>query len=85
MSAQTFTLRQLLEAGVHFGHQTHRWNPRMQPYLFGVRNGIHIIDLTQSVPLLSRALATITQVVAGGGRGAGFQLRSAGHRLPGTG
>jgi small subunit ribosomal protein S2 len=68
MSAQTFTLRQLLEAGVHFGHQTHRWNPRMQPYLFGVRNGIHIIDLTQSVPLLSRALATITQVVAGGGR-----------------
>jgi small subunit ribosomal protein S2 len=68
MSAQTFTLRQLLEAGVHFGHQTHRWNPRMQPYLFGVRNGIHIIDLTQSVPLLSRALAMITQVVSGGGR-----------------
>lgn len=68
MSAQTFTLRQLLEAGVHFGHQTHRWNPRMQPFLFGVRNGIHIIDLTQSVPLLSRALAAITSVVAGGGR-----------------
>jgi small subunit ribosomal protein S2 len=68
MSAQTFTLRQLLEAGVHFGHQTHRWNPRMQPFLFGVRNGIHIIDLTQSVPLLSRALAMITQVVSGGGR-----------------
>ena len=51
-----FSMRQLLEAGVHFGHQTHRWNPKMEPYIFGVRNDIHIIDLTQTVPLLHQAL-----------------------------
>ena len=56
----TFTMRQLLEAGVHFGHQTHRWNPKMRPYIFGVRNNIHIIDLTQTVPLLHQALVKIS-------------------------
>ena len=64
----TYSMRQLLEAGVHFGHQTRRWNPRMAPYLFGVRNGVHIIDLQQSVPLLHRALEEIQRVVASGGR-----------------
>jgi small subunit ribosomal protein S2 len=61
-------MRQLLEAGVHFGHQTRRWNPRMAPYLFGSRNGVHIIDLTQSVPMLHQALATTREVAANGGR-----------------
>jgi len=61
-------MRQLLEAGVHFGHQTHRWNPRMAPFLFGSRNKIHIIDLTQTVPLLHQALKTVRDVVAQGGR-----------------
>ena len=55
MALPEFTLRQLLEAGVHFGHQTHRWNPRMGPYIYGDRNGIHILDLTQTVPLLDQA------------------------------
>nr|PZN83545.1 MAG: 30S ribosomal protein S2 [Pseudomonadota bacterium] len=64
----TFTMRQLLEAGVHFGHQTHRWNPKMRPYIFGVRNNIHIIDLTQTVPLLHQALVKISDTVAEGGR-----------------
>src|SRR6185369_17220099 len=68
MSLPTFTMRQLLEAGVHFGHHTRRWNPKMQPYLFGVRNGVHIIDLEQTVPLLHRALESVRQVVASGGR-----------------
>jgi small subunit ribosomal protein S2 len=61
-------MRQLLEAGVHFGHHTRRWNPKMSPYIFGVRNGIHIIDLEQSVPLLRQGLEAIREVVAGGGR-----------------
>ena len=61
-------MRQLLEAGVHFGHQTRRWNPKMEPYLFGVRNGVHIIDLTQTVPLLHRALVATRDVAAAGGR-----------------
>ena len=61
-------MRQLLEAGVHFGHQTHRWNPRMASYLYGSRNKIHIIDLTQTVPLLHQALKTVRDVVAQGGR-----------------
>jgi len=61
-------MRQLLEAGVHFGHQTRRWNPRMAPYLFGSRNGVHIIDLTQTVPMLHQALATSREVAANGGR-----------------
>lgn len=64
----TFTMRQLLEAGVHFGHHTRRWNPKMAPYLFGVRNGVHIIDLEQSVPLLYRAMQQVRDTVAGGGR-----------------
>jgi small subunit ribosomal protein S2 len=63
-----FTIRQLLEAGVHFGHHTRRWNPRMEPYLFGVRNNIHIIDLEQTAPLLHRALEQVRATVAGGGR-----------------
>ena len=64
----TFTMRQLLEAGVHFGHQTHRWNPKMDSYIFGVRNNIHIIDLRQTVPMLHRGLAALRDVVSGGGR-----------------
>jgi small subunit ribosomal protein S2 len=68
MAMPEFTLRQLLEAGVHFGHHTRRWNPRMAPYLFGVRNQIHIIDLQQTVPMLERALRAVREVVAGGGR-----------------
>ncbi|GAN75418.1 30S ribosomal protein S2 [Acidiphilium multivorum AIU301] len=62
------SLRQLLEAGVHFGHNTRRWNPRMAPFLFGVRNQVHIIDLQQTVPMLERALREIRNVTAGGGR-----------------
>jgi small subunit ribosomal protein S2 len=61
-------MRQLLEAGVHFGHQTHRWNPKMAQYIFGARNNIHIIDLAQTVPLLHQALLQISEVVARGGR-----------------
>ncbi|MDO9460325.1 MAG: 30S ribosomal protein S2, partial [Alphaproteobacteria bacterium] len=68
MALPDFSMRQLLEAGVHFGHQTHRWNPKMAPFLFGARNNIHVIDLTQTVPLLYRALETVRDVVAGGGR-----------------
>lgn len=68
MAIPTFTMRQLLEAGVHFGHHTRRWNPKMAPYLFGVRNGVHIIDLEQTVPALHRALQAVRDVVAGGGR-----------------
>jgi small subunit ribosomal protein S2 len=61
-------MRQLLEAGVHFGHQTHRWNPKMRNFIYGSRNGIHIIDLAQTVPLLHQALLTVTETVAKGGR-----------------
>src|SRR5579871_6652409 len=68
MAIPTFTMRQLLEAGVHFGHHTRRWNPKMAPYIFGVRNGVHIIDLEQSVPLLYRAMNQVRDTVAGGGR-----------------
>ncbi len=68
MALPEFTLRQLLEAGVHYGHQTHRWNPRMGPYIYGARNGIHILDLTQTVPLLDQALQAIRDTVAKGGR-----------------
>jgi small subunit ribosomal protein S2 len=68
MAFPTFTMRQLLEAGVHFGHQTRRWNPLMAPYIYGVRNGVHIIDLTQTVPMLHRALMALRDTVAGGGR-----------------
>jgi small subunit ribosomal protein S2 len=68
MALPEFNLRQLLEAGAHFGHRTQRWNPKMGHYLFGVRNDIHIIDLTQTVPLLHHALVTMRDTVAGGGR-----------------
>jgi small subunit ribosomal protein S2 len=68
MAIPSFTMRQLLEAGVHFGHHTRRWNPKMAPYIFGVRNGVHIIDLEQTVPLLYRALQAVRDVAAGGGR-----------------
>jgi len=63
-----FSMRQLLEAGVHFGHQSHRWNPKMGEYIFGTRNNIHIIDLAQSVPMLHRALQAVSDTVAKGGR-----------------
>jgi len=68
MAMPTFTMRQLLEAGVHFGHHTRRWNPKMAPYIFGERNGVHIIDLEQTVPMLSAALAAVRQITSGGGR-----------------
>jgi small subunit ribosomal protein S2 len=68
MALPNVTMRQLLEAGVHFGHQTHRWNPKMAPYIYGSRNNIHIIDLTQTVPLLHQALITVSDIVAKGGR-----------------
>ncbi|MCA0256444.1 MAG: 30S ribosomal protein S2 [Proteobacteria bacterium] len=68
MALPDFSMRQLLEAGVHFGHQTHRWNPKMKPYIFGDRNNIHIIDLAQTVPALSRALQAVSDTVARGGR-----------------
>lgn len=64
----TFNMRQLLEAGVHFGHQTHRWNPKMAPYIYGERNNIHVVDLTQTVPLLHQALLKVSDTVASGGR-----------------
>ena len=68
MALPDFTMRQLLEAGVHFGHQKHRWNPKMAPFIYGVRNNIHIIDLAQTVPMLHRALQAVSDTVAGGGR-----------------
>lgn len=68
MALPEFSLRQLLEAGVHFGHQTQRWNPRMGPYIYGDRNGIHIMDLTQTVPMLDQALQVVRDTVAKGGR-----------------
>ncbi len=68
MATPVVTMQQLLEAGAHFGHQTHRWNPRMKPYIFGDRNGVHIIDLSQSVPLFARALEFIQSTVARGGK-----------------
>ena len=68
MALPEFSLRQLLEAGVHFGHQTHRWNPKMGTFIYGARNGIHILDLTQTVPLLDAALNAMRECVASGGR-----------------
>lgn len=68
MALPEFSIRQLLEAGVHFGHQKHRWNPKMERYIFGVRNDVHIIDLTLTVPALQRALEVISDTVADGGR-----------------
>ncbi len=63
-----FTIRDLLDAGVHFGHRTHRWNPKMRPFIFGERNGIHVLDLRQSVPALFRALSFLNKTAANGGR-----------------
>src|SRR5271169_2990531 len=68
MPIPTASMRQMLAAGVHFGHHTRRWNPKMSPYIFGVRNGIHIIDLEQTEPMLHQGLQAIRDVVAGGGR-----------------
>ena len=68
MTAPTVTMQQLIEAGAHFGHQTHRWNPRMKPYIFGARNSIHIIDLSQTVPLMARALEFVAATVQAGGK-----------------
>jgi small subunit ribosomal protein S2 len=68
MALPEFSMRQLLEAGVHFGHQKHRWNPLMSPYIYGDRNNIHIVDLTQTVPMLHEALTVVRDTVAGGGR-----------------
>lgn len=68
MALPDFSMRQLLEAGVHYGHQTARWNPRMGEYIYGDRNGIHILDLTQTVPMLDAALKAVRDTVAKGGR-----------------
>jgi small subunit ribosomal protein S2 len=68
MALPDYSMRQLLEAGVHFGHQSHRWNPKMKSYIFGARNNIHIVDLAQTVPLLHRALQAVSDTVARGGR-----------------
>ncbi len=68
MALPEFSMRQLLEAGVHFGHQTHRWNPKMAPYIFGARSNIHIMDLSQTVPLLHQALVQAREVASKGGR-----------------
>jgi small subunit ribosomal protein S2 len=68
MALPDYSMRQLLEAGVHFGHQAHRWNPKMGEYIFGTRNNIHIIDLAQSVPMLHRALTAVSETAAKGGR-----------------
>ena len=68
MALPEFSMRQLLEAGAHFGHETHRWNPKMDRYIFGSRSNIHIIDLSQTIPLLHQALVKVREVAAGGGR-----------------
>lgn len=68
MALPEFTMRQLLEAGVHFGHHTQRWNPKMRPFIFGVRNGVHIIDLQQTVPMLNEALKAVRDIASNGGR-----------------
>ena len=68
MAAPTVTMLELLEAGAHFGHQTHRWNPKMKPYIFGDRNGVHILDLSQTVPLMARALEFVAATSARGGK-----------------
>ena len=68
MALPEFSMRQLLEAGVHYGHSTRRWNPKMEQFIFGIRNGIHIIDLQQTVPMLHRAMQAVRNTVSGGGR-----------------
>ena len=68
MALPDISMRSLLEAGVHFGHQTHRWNPKMSPFIFGARNKVHIIDLSETVPLMHRALVAVRDITAAGGR-----------------
>jgi len=68
LNVAEFSMRQLLDAGIHFGHQSHRWNPKMKPYLFGIRNGIHIIDLQQTVPLLHNALVFLYEIANNNGK-----------------
>ena len=68
MNVAEFSMRQLLDAGIHFGHQSHKWNPKMKPYLFGIRNGIHIIDLQQTVPLLHNALVFLYEIANNNGK-----------------
>jgi len=68
MAAPVVSMQQLIEVGAHFGHQTHRWNPRMKPYIFGARNGVHILDLSQTVPLMARALDFVAATVQAGGK-----------------
>jgi len=68
MALPTFTMRQLLEAGVHFGHHTRRWDPRMGPFIFGERNNVHILDLQQTVPLLHQAIKALRDTTSKGGR-----------------
>jgi len=68
LNVAEFSMRQLLDAGIHFGHQSHRWNPKMKPYLFGIRNGIHIIDLQQTVPLLHNALVFLHEIANNNGK-----------------
>jgi len=80
MALPDFSMRQLLEAGVHFGHQTHRWNPRMKPYIYGERSGIHIMDLSKTVPALHQCLVFVRDTVAKGGRVL-FVARSARRRI----
>ncbi len=68
MNVAEFSMRQLLDAGIHYGHQSHRWNPKMKPYLFGIRNGIHIIDLQQTVPMLHNALTFLYEIASNNGK-----------------
>ncbi len=68
MAAPVVSMQQLIEAGAHFGHQSHRWNPKMKPYIFGARNGVHILDLSQTVPLMARALEFVSATVQAGGK-----------------
>ena len=68
MAMPTFTMRQLLESGVHYGHNTRRWNPKMAPYIFGERSEVHILDLQQTVPMLHKALEVARDTVKAGGR-----------------
>ena len=68
MAAPVVSMQQLIETGAHFGHQTHRWNPKMKPYIFGDRNGVHILDLSQTVPLFARALDFVASATASGGK-----------------
>ena len=80
MAMPTFTMRQLIEAGVHFGHSTRRWNPKMGEYIFGDRNGVHILNLDQTAPPLTRALEAVRETVAKGGAGSVCRDQAPGER-----